>query len=251
VSESRKREQRRRRGGDHAPASLVSHEEAIAGVEKRWRSIGSLRARKRLERERVRRSLPVEVEHVELERLAAAGDDSGEVEVLPDGSISIPVYEEELVVTRRPVLRERVIVRKKAVTEHVTIEDELRKERVEFDADDEIDWIDTESVAPRSRPEPADHEREPAGRGRREEVIRAGDRARPWFDYELPRASGSVPLGAVLAIVAAAVLVVAVAALSGVIVPAWAWILLGLVVAASVLGYALARAGPRPRSRAR
>jgi stress response protein YsnF len=53
------------------------------------------------------------VEHAEVERQAPADPsaDSGEVEVLPDGSLSIPVFEEELVVQKRLVVRERIIVR--------------------------------------------------------------------------------------------------------------------------------------------
>jgi stress response protein YsnF len=57
--------------------------------------------------------------------------DSGEVETLPDGSISIPILEEELVVYKRVVVRERLIVHKDAEVEHRTIGAELRRERVE------------------------------------------------------------------------------------------------------------------------
>ena len=78
---------------------------------------------------------PREVEQVELEQAALAESDSGEIETLPDGSISIPVFEEELVVSRRPVLRERVIVRKRRVTEEQRIEETLRRERVEVEGD--------------------------------------------------------------------------------------------------------------------
>ena len=60
-------------------------------------------------------------------------DDSGEIEVLPDGSVSIPLFEEELVVTRRTVLRERVIVRKQLVSEWETVEADLRREQVVFE----------------------------------------------------------------------------------------------------------------------
>ena len=56
-----------------------------------------------------------QLEDVEHERVPAGEGDSGEIEVLPDGSVSIPLFEEELVVTRRTVLRERVIVRKQLV----------------------------------------------------------------------------------------------------------------------------------------
>jgi uncharacterized protein (TIGR02271 family) len=63
-------------------------------------------------------------------------DDSGEIEVLPDGSVSIPLFEEELVVTRRQVLRERVVIRKELVTDWETVDVELRREHVAFETDD-------------------------------------------------------------------------------------------------------------------
>lgn len=57
--------------------------------------------------------------------------DSGEIETLSDGAISIPILEEELVVTKRVVVRERIIVRKDTRLEHRTVNAELRRERVE------------------------------------------------------------------------------------------------------------------------
>jgi len=78
------------------------------------------------------------VEHAEFEREAPLEGDSGEVEVLPDGSVSIPVFEEELVIEKRLVVRERVIVRKHTVTEEHLVEADLRRERVEVEADSEI-----------------------------------------------------------------------------------------------------------------
>ena len=63
-------------------------------------------------------------------------EDSGEIEYLEDGSVSIPVLEEELVVTKRTVVRERIIVRKQWITEAQRIQAELRRERVEIDAPD-------------------------------------------------------------------------------------------------------------------
>lgn len=61
--------------------------------------------------------------------------DSGEIETLPDGSISIPILEEELVVTKRLVVKERIIVRKDTVTETRRVDAELRKERLEIEGD--------------------------------------------------------------------------------------------------------------------
>jgi uncharacterized protein (TIGR02271 family) len=93
---------------------IVRHEEEI-GVDKDWRGIGFLRARKHARTVKVREKLPVDFEQLVQERVPVAAGDSGEIETLPDGSLSIPLYEEELVVTKRTLLRERVIVRKQIV----------------------------------------------------------------------------------------------------------------------------------------
>ena len=119
-------------------ASTIRHEEEVVGVDTPWRGIGHVRARKRIVTERVRTSVPREVETVELARAPVAENDSGETETLPDGSISIPVYEEEVVVTKRKVLRERVIVRKQTVTEQQRVRVDLQKERVEVEADEGV-----------------------------------------------------------------------------------------------------------------
>jgi uncharacterized protein (TIGR02271 family) len=76
-----------------------------------------------------------DVEHVDVEHHPAGDTDSGEVETLEDGSVSIPVFEEELVVTKRLVVRERIVVRKRTTTEYQRVEAELRRERVEIDVD--------------------------------------------------------------------------------------------------------------------
>ncbi len=59
--------------------------------------------------------------------------------MLPDGSVSIPILEEELVVTKRTVVRERILIRKRTVTEHQRVEAELRRERVELDSEDDAE----------------------------------------------------------------------------------------------------------------
>ena len=123
--------------GERGP-SVIRHEE-IADVDTRWRDAGAVRARKRVEYERHDELVSHRVEDVGLERVPAGQEDSGEIETLPDGSISIPVFEEELVVTTRTVLRERVIVRKQTVEERQRIVADLRKERVEIEADDGVE----------------------------------------------------------------------------------------------------------------
>src|SRR3954454_17212121 len=85
---------------------------------------------------RLREEHPRQLEELAHERIPAAENDSGEIELLPDGSVSIPLFEEELVVTRRQVLRERVVIRKELVTDWETIDVELRREHVAFETDD-------------------------------------------------------------------------------------------------------------------
>lgn len=118
-------------------ATVVLHEEEL-DVTIAEREAGRVGVRKIVERERVQTVVPRAVEQAELERQAPADGDSGEVEILPDGSVSIPVFEEELVIERRLIVREQVIVRKHTVTEDRKIEADLRRERVEVEADPEV-----------------------------------------------------------------------------------------------------------------
>ena len=115
--------------------SLVRHEEE-AHVDKRWQRTGYARVRREVEQETVRAEYPRERDELNLERVPAGENDSGKIETLPDGSISVPLFEEELVVTKLKVLRERVIIRKDTVTDWETVEAELRREHISFDTDD-------------------------------------------------------------------------------------------------------------------
>jgi uncharacterized protein (TIGR02271 family) len=115
--------------------SFVRHEEELrvgtAPIE-----VGAVQARKRVETERFADDVPREVEHAEIERSGPLENDSGEIETRPDGSVSIPVLEEEVVVSKRLVVRERVIIRKSVTTERRRVEADIRKERVDVDVDE-------------------------------------------------------------------------------------------------------------------
>ena len=126
---------------------LVRHGEELE-LEKRWRRRGSLRARRLMDTTSVRAALPLELEDVAVERVPAGSDDSGEIEELEDGSISIPLFEEQLVLTRRIVLRERIVIRKEVVTDEVRVEEVLRRESIALEADDGVEIVD-ESVSAR------------------------------------------------------------------------------------------------------
>ena len=123
--------------------TLIRHEQEV-GVEKVREPVGSVRAHKTLEHERVAEMVGRDVEDADIERVPANEQDSGEVETLPDGSVSIPILEEELVITKRLVVRERVVVRKRTVTEQHRVEADLLRERVDVTADPGVELIETE-----------------------------------------------------------------------------------------------------------
>lgn len=97
--------------------------------------VGAVRARKRVDTEHVSQRVERTRETADLERLPAAEGDSGEVETLPDGSVSIPLFEERLVVEKRLVLVERVVLRKHTLVEDQIIEGDVRRERIEVETD--------------------------------------------------------------------------------------------------------------------
>ncbi|MDQ3822583.1 MAG: YsnF/AvaK domain-containing protein [Actinomycetota bacterium] len=207
------------RASEREGASLVRHEEEIAGVERVSRPAGTIRARKHVEHVTVSESIPVEVEHVELGRADVDDDDDGAIRTLPDGSISIPVYEEELVVTKRSVLKERVIVRKELVTEHVTVEETLRRERVE---------VDDGSQVPAA-----------ATGGRREQPWFDSDEreTRPLFDFDQNETRPSFVTSELVAFLGLVAALTAAAWLADALDDVRAW----LLVTAALVAYVIAR----------
>jgi uncharacterized protein (TIGR02271 family) len=131
----------RPRASSDEETSLVRHEEEV-DVGTRWNEVGVARLRREVESRTVREQYPREVEEIAHERVPVTEGDSGEIEELPDGSVSIPLFEEELVVTKRQVLRERVIVRKELVSDWETVEVELRREHIAFDEDSVENGLD-------------------------------------------------------------------------------------------------------------
>jgi uncharacterized protein (TIGR02271 family) len=114
--------------------STVRREEQLT-VGRVEREVGRVRIRKTIEEQPVDDVVTRGVEHADIQRLPPNQDDSGQIETLPDGSVSIPVLEEQLVVERRVVVRERIVVRKRVLHEEERVEGELRREVVDVDVD--------------------------------------------------------------------------------------------------------------------
>jgi uncharacterized protein (TIGR02271 family) len=129
---------------DDDDLTVTRHEErAEVGTE--LHESGRVRVRKHVETLPVEQVVERSVEHADdSERVPAAEGDSGEVETLEDGSVSIPVFEEVLVVTKKLVVRERVIVRKRTVVDEHTLRTELRREHVTFDTEGDADLAGTD-----------------------------------------------------------------------------------------------------------
>ncbi len=123
--------------GEEESRTVVRREEELE-VGRLEHEVGQVRMRKVVEERPFEDTVARGIEHADFERIPADDDDAGDVRQLPDGSVSIPVFEEQLVVEKRLVVRERVIVRKHTVTENRRVDADLRRERVEVEVDPEI-----------------------------------------------------------------------------------------------------------------
>lgn len=126
---------------DRAEGPAVGRSEEGLRVDRAVHEVGAARFRKVVEEDSIVETFDLGTEHAEAERHPPREHDSGEIETLPDGSVSVPVFEEQLVVEKRLVVRERMIIRKEVVTEHQEVAADLRREVVEVDVDDAVDDV--------------------------------------------------------------------------------------------------------------
>jgi len=110
-----------------------TEEELRAGT--REREAGALRVRKRVRTDREQIEVPTRHEEVSVERVPASGE-ATEAEIGED-EVVMPVTEEEVVVEKRPVVKEEVRVRKDVVEGTETVEEDVRKEEVEVEDETE------------------------------------------------------------------------------------------------------------------
>ena len=110
-----------------------SEEELVAGT--REREAGSMKIRKRVRTDREKLEVPVRREEVHIERVPVseetAGAEIGEEEIV------VPVTETEVVVSKRPVVKEEIRVHKDVVEGTEVVEEDVRRE--EIDVVDETD----------------------------------------------------------------------------------------------------------------
>lgn len=118
-----------RRGVAEGDARMILSEEEFS-VAKREVQAGEVVIVKRVETERVQQTVPLRHQEVTMERRPAPEGMGMEVRTV-DGEMLIPIVEEELVVTKRLVVREVMAVKRQEIVEEETVEADLRRERIE------------------------------------------------------------------------------------------------------------------------
>jgi uncharacterized protein (TIGR02271 family) len=110
-----------------------TEEELAAGT--REREAGQLKVRKRVRTDREQIEVPTRHEEVSVERVPVEGEAS-EAEI-GDDEVSVPLTEEEVIVSKRPVAKEEVRIRKEVVSDTETVEEDVRREEVEVEDETE------------------------------------------------------------------------------------------------------------------
>ncbi len=108
-----------------------TEEELAAGA--REVEAGEVRVRKNVRTDRESVEVPTSHEEVSVERVPLPGEATeaqiGEAEVV------VPVTEEEVVISKRPIVEEEIHIRKKVVEDAEVVEEDVRRE--EMDVEDE------------------------------------------------------------------------------------------------------------------
>ena len=106
-----------------------TEEELRAGT--REREAGAMNVRKRVRTDRERMEVPTRREEVTVDRVPINSETTGAE--IGDDEVSVPVTEEEVVVEKRPVVKEEVRIRKDVVEDTEVVEEDVRKEEVDVD----------------------------------------------------------------------------------------------------------------------
>jgi uncharacterized protein (TIGR02271 family) len=113
----------------------VQRTEEELRVGTREREAGSIRVRKRVRTDHERIEVPTRHEEISVERVPVEGEAS-EAEI-GDDEVVVPVTEEEVIVHKRPVVKEEVRIRKDVVEETEVVEEDVRREEVEVEDETE------------------------------------------------------------------------------------------------------------------
>lgn len=123
--------------GDEERVTLSEEQLAVG----KRQSEGAVNVNKRVETEHVREEVPVMREEVTVERRPVQDGANARARI-EDDEIRIPVSEEELVVEKRTVPKEELVVKKHQVEETQTVEADLRKEHADVRSEGDVNVRD-------------------------------------------------------------------------------------------------------------
>ncbi len=115
--------------------TLPLHEETVK-VGKRTVEAGGVRLRKIIRTETVQQPVEIQHEEIKIERVPATGQQASE-HAFEDQDLYIPLRREEPVVEKQTRVREEVRARKTTGTERGTVSEQVRKEDVQVEGDEE------------------------------------------------------------------------------------------------------------------
>lgn len=120
---------------EHEDEMRIQRSEEELRVGTRKREAKAVKVRKRIVTERQRMDVPKMREEVTVERVPVEGRDAAELggSKLGEDEIVVPVITEEVVVEKRPVVKEEIRIRKDVVHEEEVIEADVRKEEIDID----------------------------------------------------------------------------------------------------------------------
>ncbi len=118
--------------GDTDELQVQRSEEELR-VDTRKREAGRMNVRKKVRTEREQVRVPKRREEVTVDRVPGEDREVSEAEIGDEEEIVVQVFEEEVVVSKRVVLKEEIRIRKKVVVEEEVIEVDLRKEEVDIE----------------------------------------------------------------------------------------------------------------------
>jgi uncharacterized protein (TIGR02271 family) len=127
------------RRGQTGETERVTRSEEELRLGKREHQAGEVTVDRHVETEHVRESVPLRHEEVVVERRPVDGDYAATGRIGDAEEIRIPVNEEELVVEKRVVPKEEIVVRKQEHVETEVVEADLRKERIDVRGDGDVD----------------------------------------------------------------------------------------------------------------
>lgn len=107
---------------------------------KRGYQAGEVKIHKDVVTETKQVSIPLRHEEVTVERVAANPDRPAGEGAFKESTTTIPVYEEEAEIRKRPVVREEVRVGKEGFTEERRASESVRKERVDVERTGDVNW---------------------------------------------------------------------------------------------------------------